>query len=94
MIAKSGLMLGLGEHPDEVRAVMYDLRGGGCDVLTIGQYLAPSTEHLPVAEFIHPAEFDYYGATARKLGFKAVASGPFVRSSYNALELKMQAQSA
>jgi lipoic acid synthetase len=81
---KSGLMVGLGETPEEVRAVLTDLRGVGCDIVTIGQYLAPSAAHLPVARFVEPAEFEAYECEARSLGFAAAAAGPFVRSSYEA----------
>lgn len=81
---KSGLMVGLGEAADEVRAVLRDLRGAGCDIVTIGQYLAPSAAHVPVARFVEPAEFEAWEAEARALGFAAVAAGPFVRSSYHA----------
>lgn len=84
---KSGLMLGLGERDEEVRAVLGDLRRVGCDVLTLGQYLAPSAEHEPVAEFICPERFDAWAAEARAMGFRAVAAGPFVRSSYHAEEV-------
>jgi len=82
LYTKSGLMLGLGETLDEVRAVLRDLRAVGCDILTVGQYLAPSAAHLPVKRFVPPAEFDALAAAARKLGFAAVSAGPFVRSSY------------
>jgi lipoic acid synthetase len=81
---KSGLMLGLGETPEEVAAVLAELRAQGCDGLTLGQYLAPSREHLPVARFVAPEEFDRLAALARELGFTRVASGPLVRSSYHA----------
>jgi lipoic acid synthetase len=81
---KSGLMLGLGESPDEVRTAMEDLRRNGCDILTLGQYLQPTPRHLPVIEFVPPAQFDEYAQTARALGFIHVASGPKVRSSYHA----------
>lgn len=84
---KSGLMVGLGERPEEVREVMEDLRGAGCDMLTVGQYLAPSSGHLPVREFVPPETFDDYRKWGRALGFSAVASGPFVRSSLGAGEL-------
>jgi lipoic acid synthetase len=77
-------MVGLGETADEVRAVLADLRGAGCGIVTIGQYLAPSKAHAPVARFVEPAEFDAWEAEARRLGFAAVAAGPFVRSSYQA----------
>ena len=81
---KSGLMLGLGERLDEVEAVMWDLREHGCSMLTLGQYLQPSREHLPVRRFVTPAEFRQLAATAEKMGFASVASGPMVRSSYHA----------
>ncbi len=81
---KSGLMLGLGETEDEVIAVLQDLRAAGCDMLTLGQYLQPSLDHLPVERFVHPDEFDRLAAIARDLGFTSVASGPMVRSSYHA----------
>lgn len=88
---KSGLMLGLGETPEEVVAVMRDLREVGCDLLTLGQYLRPSPAHLPVAEFVEPAVFEELAREGRALGFSAVASAPFVRSSYHAKELAGQA---
>ncbi len=81
---KSGLMVGLGETADEVRTCLADLRAAGCDILTMGQYLAPSSAHLPVVRFVEPAEFAAWEAEARALGFAAVAAGPFVRSSYQA----------
>lgn len=81
---KSGLMLGLGEARDEVLAVMGDLRAHSCDMLTLGQYLQPSRDHLPVKRFWTPEEFDALGAEAQAMGFSAVASGPMVRSSYHA----------
>jgi lipoic acid synthetase len=84
---KSGLMLGLGESPDEVLAVCADLRAVGCDMLTIGQYLQPTPAHLPVERYVPPEEFDRIGDLARRLGFPFVASGPFVRSSYHAGEM-------
>lgn len=84
---KSGLMLGLGETTEEVIETMADLRAIGCDFLTIGQYLQPSPEHLPVERYLPPAEFDELGRLARTLGFAQVASGPFVRSSYHADEM-------
>lgn len=87
MPTKSGLMLGLGETHDEVVAVMRDLRASGCDMLTLGQYLRPSAKHLPVAEFVTPAGFEALAAEADALGFSAVASAPFVRSSYHAGEM-------
>ncbi|MCW5552737.1 MAG: lipoyl synthase [Verrucomicrobiae bacterium] len=81
---KSGLMLGLGETEDEVLTAMADLRAAGCDILTLGQYLQPTLQHLPVLEFVPPAKFDELGDRARQLGFAHVASGPMVRSSYHA----------
>lgn len=89
---KSGLMLGLGEEKDEVINVMMGLRKVNCDVITIGQYLRPSlsSETLEVKRFIPPKEFSFYYQKAYELGFKAVASGPFVRSSYHAEEVHNQ----
>lgn len=87
MPTKSGLMLGLGETLDELYEVLADLRVVGCDMLTLGQYLQPSPEHLPVERFLPPEEFDQIGELAKKLGFSMVASGPFVRSSYHAGEM-------
>lgn len=84
IVTKSGLMVGLGETRDEVRATLADLRGVNCDVLTIGQYLQPSDKHAPVERFYPPSEFDELADEAKGLGFVSVASGPFVRSSYNA----------
>ncbi len=81
---KSGLMLGLGETREEVLAVLADLRAHGCDMLTLGQYLAPSRHHLPVERWWTPEEFRELGDAARSLGFTRVASGPLVRSSYHA----------
>lgn len=81
---KSGLMLGLGEEIEEVKEVLRDLREHDCDMLTLGQYLQPSRYHLRVERFVTPEEFDELGDYARGLGFKNVASGPMVRSSYHA----------
>jgi lipoic acid synthetase len=81
---KSGLMLGVGERPEEIQQVMQDLRTAGCSMLTLGQYLQPSKAHTPVQEYITPAQFDEYGEIAKHLGFKQVASAPMVRSSYHA----------
>lgn len=81
---KSGLMVGLGEKRDEVVEVMKDLRNAGCDILTIGQYLRPTSWHLEVKEFIRPEVFSWYKEVAYSLGFIYVASSPFVRSSYMA----------
>lgn len=81
---KTGLMLGLGETRDEVLAVLADVRAAGCDVLTLGQYLRPSPDELPVERYVTPEEFAALGADARALGFAYVESGPLVRSSYHA----------
>jgi lipoic acid synthetase len=81
---KSGLIVGMGETVDEVREVMRDLRSVGCDILTIGQYLQPTKQHLPVARFYHPEEFAALKAEGLALGFSHVESGPLVRSSYHA----------
>ena len=83
---KSGIMLGLGETRDEVVQTLKDLRAIGVDAVTIGQYLRPTMKHLPVSEFIHPDEFKEYEGIGEELGFAFVASGPFIRSSYNAIE--------
>jgi lipoic acid synthetase len=77
-------MLGVGETIDELFEVLSDLRSIRCDVLTLGQYLAPTAKHMPVARFVPPAEFDALAATARLLGFAQVVAGPYVRSSYHA----------
>jgi lipoic acid synthetase len=84
---KSGLMLGLGESEADLRAVLVDLRAADVDILTLGQYLRPSEAQLPVDRFVPPDEFDAWGREARAMGFRSVASGPFVRSSYNAAEV-------
>ena len=84
---KSGIMLGLGEEPEEVHSVLEDLLEVGCRNLTIGQYLAPSSMHYQVRRYVHPDEFAKWEATAYESGFEAVASGPFVRSSYHASEM-------
>jgi lipoic acid synthetase len=86
-VTKSGLMLGLGETREELLEVLADLRAVRCDTLTLGQYLAPTLKHIPVARYVPPAEFDALGVLARSLGFTHVASGPFVRSSYHADEM-------
>lgn len=83
---KSGIMLGLGETIPELFDTLGDLRDAGCDILTVGQYLQPSAKHLPVERFLHPDEYTEIGRLAEKMGFRHVASGPFVRSSYHADE--------
>lgn len=87
IITKSGFMIGLGEHRQEVLELMADLMASGCDFLTIGQYLQPDKRCLPVERYIPPEEFEEYKIMGLEMGFKAVASGPFVRSSYHAFEM-------
>ena len=82
--AKSGIMVGLGETPEEVEELMDDLRRAGCQILTIGQYLQPSHKHYPVAEYVTPAQFASYKETGLTKGFDQVESAPLVRSSYHA----------
>jgi len=84
IITKSGLMVGLGETKDEIKQVLHDLHAAHCDSLTIGQYLCPSKEHFPVAEYVRPEVFDEYKALALKIGFKSVVSSSFTRSSFMA----------
>ena len=86
VLTKSGIMVGLGETLDEVKAVMEDLRSWGVDILTIGQYLQPSRHHLPIARYYTPEEFAELKAFGLAIGFKWVESGPLVRSSYHAAE--------
>jgi lipoyl synthase len=86
---KSGVMLGLGETPEELFTAMEDLRAANCDILTLGQYLQPTLKHLPVVEFVSPEKFQTYGERARQMGFVHVASGPMVRSSYHADEFNL-----
>jgi lipoic acid synthetase len=86
LYTKSGLMLGLGETAAELEQALRDLRAVGCDLLTLGQYLQPTPRHLPVVEFVPPARFAELAGRARELGFRHVASGPLVRSSYHADE--------
>jgi len=88
---KSGLMLGLGETEAELFQAMTDLRRAGCDILTLGQYLQPTRNHLPVVEFVSPATFAEYKRAAEELGFTHVASGPLVRSSYHADDFRLPA---
>ena len=84
--SKSGIMVGLGETEEQVYELFSDLREVDCEFLTIGQYLSPSKEHIPVHEYIDPQKFEHYGAMARDMGFEFVASAPLVRSSYHAGE--------
>ena len=79
---KSGLMVGLGETDDEILDVLRDLRANGVEMLTIGQYLAPSAHHLPVMRYVHPDTFARYEREAKAMGFTGAACGPMVRSSY------------
>ena len=85
-VTKSGIIVGMGETRDELVETMRDLRGVDCDLLTIGQYLRPSIKHLPIDRFYTPGEFEELGRIGKELGFKHVASGPLVRSSYHADE--------
>lgn len=84
---KSGLMLGLGERSVELEETLKDLLNAGCRILTLGQYLQPTKNHLPVQRFVPPQEFEKWHEIAQRMGFKEVASGPFVRSSYHASRL-------
>ena len=92
LVTKSGLMLGLGETEPEIFQAMDDLRENGVQVLTIGQYLRPSAQHLPVLEYIHPDTFQLYGRIGYDKGFEFVASGPLVRSSYHAADYDPRAR--
>ncbi len=94
MVTKSGVMVGLGEEMHELLAVYRDLAGAGVDVLTIGQYLRPSRDHLPMARYYTPEEFDFMKAEALRMGFRHVESGPLVRSSYHAHEQAGAAQAS
>ncbi len=87
IIIKSGLMLGLGEQPEEILNALKDLLDAGCQLVTMGQYLQPTKAHLPVERYIPPKEFDNWRKIALEMGFAEVASGPFVRSSYHAKNL-------
>ena len=86
-VTKSGLMLGLGETVEELFDVLADLRAVACETLTLGQYLAPTLKHIPVARYVPPEEFDSLAGLARTMGFRKVVAGPFVRSSYHADEM-------
>lgn len=90
---KSGIMLGLGETQDEVVKTLQDLRNVGVDAVTIGQYLRPTMKHLPVVDYIHPSVFKEYEKIGEEMGFAFVASGPFIRSSYNAIEFSKKVMS-
>ncbi|MCR4415040.1 MAG: lipoyl synthase [Thermoguttaceae bacterium] len=87
---KTGLMLGLGETHDELLDALADLREAGCQMLTLGQYLQPTPDSLPVERYLPPEEFEALGHAARRIGFREVASGPFVRSSYHARQMHEQ----
>jgi lipoic acid synthetase len=91
ILVKSGLMVGLGEAVNEVEGLLRDLRANQVDVVTIGQYLQPTRRNLPVAEYVTPAQFEAYRVYGLHLGFKAVFSGPYVRSSYMADMVSEQA---
>jgi len=86
LVTKSGIIVGMGESKEEVIETMHDLRAVDCDLLTIGQYLRPSIKHIPMNRYYTPAEFDELREIGEGLGFKHVASGPLVRSSYHADE--------
>ena len=87
IVTKSSIMVGIGEKDDEVVATMRDLRDGGVDILTVGQYLRPSPKHAPVDRYVEPDQFDAFAREGRAMGFAYVASGPLVRSSYKAAEV-------
>ena len=93
MPTKTGLMLGLGETREEVLTTMTDLVAQGTDILTLGQYLQPTRDHLPVVRFVHPGEFAEFKRLGEQMGFKHVESGPLVRSSYHAFEQEQAAHS-
>jgi len=90
VFTKSGFMLGLGETEDEVLNLIQDLREVGCDFLTIGQYLQPRPDRLPVVRFIPPEDFDKFKKLGEEMGFKSIASGPFIRSSFHASEMLVE----
>jgi lipoic acid synthetase len=87
ILTKSGFMLGLGETKEEILELLRDLREVGCDFLTVGQYLQPHPDRLPVVRFVPPEEFEEYKRLGEEMGFKAIASGPFVRSSFHAAKM-------
>jgi len=86
VLTKTSIMLGCGETKDEIQETMEDLRAVGCDVLTLGQYLQPTPKHMKVASYVTPEDFEEWGKKGEEMGFKYVASGPLVRSSYKAGE--------
>lgn len=92
MWTKSGIMVGMGETREDIRSTLHDLRNVDCNILTIGQYLQPSSQHRPVDRYVEPAEFDEIADEASQMAFDSVAAGPFVRSSYNAQEVFEQAR--
>jgi lipoic acid synthetase len=92
MPTKTGLMLGLGETSDEVIATMQDLAAQGTDILTLGQYLQPTRDHLPVVRYVHPDEFAEFKRLGMQMGFAHVEAGPLVRSSYHAFEQEAAAR--
>jgi lipoic acid synthetase len=91
LVTKSNLILGLGEEDPEISQAMADLRGAGCELLTVTQYLRPSARHHPVTRWVPPAEFEHWRTEALRLGFAGVMSGPLVRSSYRAGRLYAEA---
>ncbi|OQB59784.1 MAG: Lipoyl synthase [Tenericutes bacterium ADurb.Bin140] len=86
-VTKTGIMVGLGESNEQIHELMQDALTAGCDILTIGQYLQPTKDHLPVARYIHPEEFKSYETFGLGIGFRAVFAGPLVRSSFHAAEI-------
>ncbi len=85
MLTKSGIMVGLGEKIEEILATLHDLKNAGCDIVTIGQYLQPTVDHLPVSKFYHPLEFDSLKSYGENIiGIPHIEAGPLVRSSYHA----------
>jgi lipoic acid synthetase len=93
MPVKTGMMLGLGEIREEVLSAMAEIRNQGASILTLGQYLQPTREHLPVARYVHPREFADYKHLGEQMGFRHVEAGPLVRSSYHAFEQEQSSQS-
>ncbi|MEI7648050.1 MAG: lipoyl synthase, partial [Actinomycetes bacterium] len=94
LITKSNVILGMGETLDEVEQALQDLHKTGCDLITITQYLRPSSRHHPIDRWVDPSEFEYLDTVAQEIGFAGVMSGPLVRSSYRAGRLYAQAQAA